>query len=284
MRGSKRQIAAHSLRTDSANHGTDVRFLRPPHPDPLPQGGEGECTKKSNMASRDEALIEELVLANRILYNQGVLDGFGHVSVRDSKNPEHFWLAKSCAPALVTKAEIFEFDRNGEPVTAKGENLYRERYIHSELYRARPDVRSVTHTHSPTLIPFANSATPLRPMAQVSGFLGAGAAVFDIRDYDDGDDMLIRNAKLGGDLATALGQGAVILMRGHGSTAVGGSIREAVWRGIYSEINARQQIQGMLLGPVHFLSLEEARHAAKVIPTDPDRAWNLWRDQALKGG
>ena len=227
----------------------------------------------------DSGLVEDVVVANRILYQQGVVDGFGHVSVRHAKN--RFLMSRSLAPALVTADDILEFDLDANPIDKRDHKLYLERFIHSEIYRARPDVRSVIHSHSPTVVPFGVSATPLRPLAQVSGFLGLGVPVFEIRKFDHGPDLLISDAALGKALAQVLGDKAVVLMRGHGSTAVGNSLRQAVWRAIYTEVNAGQQVVAMQLGPVVYLNPEEARYAADHVPQDPDRAWDLWKRKAL---
>jgi ribulose-5-phosphate 4-epimerase/fuculose-1-phosphate aldolase len=130
----------------------------------------------------DPALIDDLVAANRILYDQGVVDGFGHVSVRHDKNPEHFLLARSVAPGLVTTTDIMEFDRDGNAVDPQGRAVYLERYIHSEIYEAHPEVKAVVHSHSPAVIPFGVTSVPLRPIFHLSSFLGGGAPVFEIRE------------------------------------------------------------------------------------------------------
>ncbi len=188
----------------------------------------------SSIGSVDPALITDLVYANRILYDQGVLDGFGHVSVRNPNNPSHFFLSRSMAPALVTANDIVEYDAQGEPVKPGSPNGYLERYIHAAVYRARPDVISVVHSHSAAILPFGLTGTPLRPVYHMSGFLGSGVPVFDIREAEGQTDMLISSNKLGDDLAKVLGDHVVVLMRGHGSVAVGKSIQEAVVpRGLY---------------------------------------------------
>src|SRR5579872_1521235 len=150
----------------------------------------------------DPALIDDLVAANRILHNEGVVDGFGHVSVRHDRHPEHFLLARSMAPGLVTTADIMEFDRDGEPVDGEDRTPYLERFIHSEIYRTRPEVRSVVHSHSPSVIPFGVVARRLQPIYHMSSFLGSGVPVFEIRDTGGpATDMLIRNPALGAALA-----------------------------------------------------------------------------------
>jgi ribulose-5-phosphate 4-epimerase/fuculose-1-phosphate aldolase len=228
-------------------------------------------------AALDPQLIDDLVSANHILYDHGVLDAYGHVSARDPRNPDRYWLSRSMAPALVTPEDLLEFDLASNPIDRQGRKIYLERFIHGEIYRARPDVTAVLHNHSPSLIPFCNSTVPLRPMMQTAGFLGAGAPVFDLRTVDDGPDMLIRTPAQAASLAGALGSHAIVLIRGHGAVVVGNSIRQVVWRGIHSETNAKQQLEAARLGPIQFLSLAEAEHAAKTVPNDAERAWQLWK-------
>jgi len=232
----------------------------------------------------DPKLIEDLVYANRILYDQGVVDAFGHVSARDDKDPNRFLLARSVAPALVTKSDILEFDRNGEPIDARGRAVYLERFIHAAIYRARPDVKAIVHSHSPAVIPFGVTGTILRPIYHMSAFLGAGAPVFEIRNDAGMTNMLITNNKLGDALAKSLGDGTVVLMRGHGSVAVGDSILQVVHRAIYTEVNARLQAEAARLGPINFLTPEEAAKADA--QTDSmasiSRPWELWKSRIGK--
>jgi HCOMODA/2-hydroxy-3-carboxy-muconic semialdehyde decarboxylase len=211
----------------------------------------------------DPALVEELVAANRILFRQGVVDGFGHVSVRDGRRGDRFLLARSMAPALVTAADVMTFDLAGEPVLPAGSAVYAERFIHSEIYRARADVHAVVHSHSPAVIPFGVvSSAPLRAIYHMGGFLGRSVPIFDIRSA----------------------AGPVVLMRGHGATAVAGDLRQAVYRAIYTEMNARLQMEAMRLGPVVYLSDEEAENAAATNARQVDRAWELWKMAACGAG
>jgi HCOMODA/2-hydroxy-3-carboxy-muconic semialdehyde decarboxylase len=227
-------------------------------------------------------LVEDLVYANHILYDQGVVDGFGHVSARSDKDPSRFLLSRSTAPALVTSADILEFDLNGEPVDAHGSAVFLERYIHAAIYRARPDVKAIVHSHSPAVIPFGITGTTLRPVYHVSSFLGAGAPIFEIREAGGATDMLIRDNKLADALAKTLGDHAVVLMRGHGFVAAGDSVPQAVFRAIYTEVNARIQAEASRLGPVNFLTPEEAAKAAATLETQMPRAWELWKAHAGK--
>ena len=225
----------------------------------------------------DPQLIAKVALANRILYDQGVVDGFGHVSVRHDRSPAHFLLARNMAPGLVASEDILTFDHDGNALDAGGRRLYLERFIHAEIYRARPDVQAVVHSHSPSVIPFAATRTPLRPIYHMSGFLGAGSAIFEIRDVAGDTDLLIRDPALGRALASALGTHSAILMRGHGSTVVGTSLEQAVYRAIYAETNARLQSQAVALGEVTYLNEVEAAKAAATNDTQIARAWELWQ-------
>lgn len=231
-------------------------------------------------------LIEDLVAANRILYDQGVVDGFGHVSVRHDKNGEHFLLARSMAPGLVTAADIVEHDREGEAVAPERRVLYLERYIHSEIYKAHPQVQAVVHSHSPAVIPFGVTKARLQPIFHLSSFLAEGAPVFEIRDAGGpATDMLIRTPSLGAALAAALGGAPVALMRGHGDVVVGRSLREVVFRAIYTEVNARLEAEALRLagGDVVFLNDEEAANATQTNAGVISRAWELWKAESLAG-
>ena len=229
-------------------------------------------------AKYDPALAEKLALANRILYDQNVVDGFGHISVRHDKSPEHFLLSSNRAPGLVNASDILTYDFNGDLTEPSDKRSYLERFIHAEIYRARPDVMSVVHSHSQSVIPFGATGQRLRPIFHMSGFLGSGSALFEIRDTAGNTDMLIRDMGLGKALAQSLGQHNCVLMRGHGSTTVGSSIEVAVYRAIYAEINAKLQIQAAALGPINFLTEEEAALAAATTEGQVVRAWDLWRD------
>jgi ribulose-5-phosphate 4-epimerase/fuculose-1-phosphate aldolase len=232
----------------------------------------------------DPALVEDLVAANRILFDQGVVDGFGHVSVRHDKRPEHFLLARSMAPGLVAAADIMEFDREGQAVDPQGRTPYLERFIHSEIYKAHPQVTAVVHSHSPAVIPFGVVATPLRPIYHMGGFLGSHVPIFEIRDTGGpATDMLVRDPALGAALAKTLGDSAVALLRGHGNVVVGGSIREVVFRAVYTEINARLASDALRLGQGQavFLNDAEAAAATETNRAQIGRAWDLWKAQAL---
>lgn len=223
--------------------------------------------------------IRELVDANHILFDQGVVDGFGHVSVRHPERPDRFLLSRSMAPALVTEKDVLEFDLDGNPVVPNGPAPYLERFIHGEIYRKRTDVNSVVHSHSPSVVPFSVvPAAKLRPVCHMCGFLSEkGTPIFEIRDFAGrGSDLLITSGKLGAALADSLGEGPAVLMRGHGSTVVGSTLRQTVFRAVYTEIGAKLQMEAMKLGPVTYLTEEETVGTTRTISTQYDRSWFLW--------
>jgi len=234
----------------------------------------------------EATVLDELVAANRILFHQGVVDGFGHVSLRHPADPGRFLLSRSMAPALVQPSDILAFDLDGKALGDDARPPYLERFIHAEIYRARPDVGAVVHSHSPSMIPFgATRGMALRPICHMSGFLAPAAPVFEIRDHaGEASDLLIRDGALGRALAGALAGHAVVLMRGHGSTVVGRTLRQAVFRAIYAEVNARLQSEAMRLGAPIFLTDGEARRASATNDGQIDRAWELWRLQAARHG
>jgi ribulose-5-phosphate 4-epimerase/fuculose-1-phosphate aldolase len=232
--------------------------------------------------ANDPKLIEDLVYANRILYQQQVLDGFGHVSVRSDKNPDHFLMAHSMAPGLVTAKDIMEWDREGEAVDARGRNGYTERYIHAAIYRARPDVKAIVHSHSPDVIPYSITGVTLRPTFHNPAFLRLGAPIFNSQKEFGDTDMLIRDNKIGDALAKVLGNAGVALIRGHGFVAVGPSAQVVVYRAIYTQVNARVQSEAMKLGTPRFLSPGEAEKAQAVTEGTSGRPWELWKAQVGK--
>jgi ribulose-5-phosphate 4-epimerase/fuculose-1-phosphate aldolase len=226
-------------------------------------------------------LIEDLVAASRVLAMHEVLDAYGHVSARSDRRPERFIMSRSLAPALVTAADLMELDADSEPLRDKRKGFL-ERYIHGEIYRARPEVMAVVHSHSASVIPFGVSRTRLRPVYHMGSFLWSGAPVFEIRKEREANDLLIRDRPLGKALAGSLGACTCVLMRGHGMTVVGDSVPEAVFRAIYTEMNARLQLQAMRLeGPIEFLSDEEGRRSTAANRGTLERPWELWKKQAL---
>ena len=232
--------------------------------------------------SASRALIEDLVAASRILARHEVLDAYGHVSARSDKNPEQFIMSRSLAPALVTAKDLMEHDAESEPVKDKRKGFL-ERYIHGEIYRARPEVMAVVHSHSPSVIPFGVTRSKLRPVDHMGSFLWSGTPVFDIRKVREENDLLIRDRPLGKALAGTLAGCNCVLMRGHGMTVIGDSVPEAVFRAIYTEMNARLQLQATQLeGPIEFLSDEEGRRSTASNRGTLERPWELWKKEALR--
>lgn len=228
------------------------------------------------MKPADPTLVERLVFANRILYDQGVVDGLGHVSVRHDSQPGVFLLSCNRAPGLVRRSDIVGYDYDGNAVSETTQRPYLERFIHGEIYRARPDVVAVVHSHSPSVIPFGVTQRKLRPIFHMAGFLGAGSAHFEIRETGGNTDMLIRSCALGKALAASLGAHSCVLMRGHGSTVVGTSLEQAVFRAIYAEVNAKLQLHAHGLGDVMFLNEVEAQLASDMNDGQIARSWMLW--------
>lgn len=229
-------------------------------------------------------VLDDLVTANRILAMEGVLDGYGHVSVRAEGRIGHFVMSRSLAPQLVTLDDLMEHGPDSEPVadTRRG---YLERFLHGEIYRTRPDVMAVVHSHADSVVPFGVTRGGLRPVYHMASFLWSGAPVFDIRKLREDNDLLIRDRESGQALAATLGSCACVLMRGHGMTVVGDSIPEAVFRAIYTMTNARLQLQaGQLGGPIEFLSDTEGRLATATNRSTIERPWALWKAKVAKAG
>jgi ribulose-5-phosphate 4-epimerase/fuculose-1-phosphate aldolase len=228
----------------------------------------------------DPAIIEDLVAANRILADQGVLDGYGHVTIRHPSAPDRYFLSRSKAPAIITAADIMEYDLDSNPVDQAGRLMYIERFIHGEIYKARPDVNAIVHSHSPTVIPFSVSTVKLKPICHMSAFLKHDVPNFEIRDCDGMTDLLIRNAKHGSGLAQTLGADNVALMRGHGNVCVGPNVMTAVYRAVYTEVNARLQAQAIALGgPIKFLEPEECALITGRKDTNFQRPWAMWKSR-----
>lgn len=231
----------------------------------------------------DPQLIEDLVAANHILAAHGVLDGFGHVSVRHNLDPDHFLMSRSLAPELVIANDIMEYDLNGTAVDSQGRGSYSERFIHAAIYRARPDVMAIVHSHAPSVIPFGVSSVRLRPLYHMASFMLDGIPVFDIGDKFGITDMLVKTPERGDALAAALGDSAVVLMRGHGMTVVGPAIPFAVARSIYTEINAGLQRDAIALGgDVKYLDPAEAQARVDAGENEGyERPWQLWKREVM---
>ena len=230
----------------------------------------------------DDKLIADLAAASRILAAQGVVDGFGHVSLRHPQAPDRYFMARAIAPALVTPADIIEYDLDSNPCNANGRGSFLERFIHGAIYKARPDILSVVHSHSPSVIPFGLVDVPMRAMFHNAAFLAAGVPVFDIREKFGATDMLVGNGVKGVALAEVMGRKDIVLMRAHGSVACGPTLQAAVFRAVYTEVNARVQHWTQALGgvaPIAALDAEEGRLADVPNQTAGLRAWDLWRTQ-----
>jgi ribulose-5-phosphate 4-epimerase/fuculose-1-phosphate aldolase len=227
--------------------------------------------------------LRDLAAAYRILAEHGVIDAYGHVSVRSPRNPQRYFLARSVAPELVQVEDLLEYDLDSNPLDARGRESVLERFIHGEIYRARPEVTCVVHNHSPSVVPFSVTGVPMKALYHMAAFIGDGLPNFEIRDVKQGSDLLIRDSFLGAALAKTLAARPAALMRGHGSVVVGESLPRAVGRSIYLEQSARMQMQALLLaGPGGRITyLDAAEVHASVSRQDYVRAWPLWRDKAL---
>jgi ribulose-5-phosphate 4-epimerase/fuculose-1-phosphate aldolase len=251
--------------------------------------GAGKSASKGKTAATAnatfKAVVDDLVTGNRILYNEDIVDGYGHISARDPRDPNRFLLSRARAPGLVVAADIMEFGMDGEPVKDTGTPIYSERFIHSEIYKARPDVNSVVHTHSPTVVPFSVTNEPLLPIR--AGFFYPEVPVFDTRDAAGWTDLLISNQMLGKALAEKLGKNSVVLLRGHGNAVVAPDVRVAVYRAIYTEANAKLLLQAKMLGgPIKYLAPEEAAlmNTSRILKRPghgSDRIWELLKSEAM---
>jgi len=221
-------------------------------------------------------LIDSLIVAHRILVDQGVLDAFGHISVRDQENPARFLLARAAPPSTVAASDMISFGLDGQPLTVTDTPLFVERFIHSEIYRARADVNAICHHHAPSLMPFCITSRPLVPVSQAGAFMGAQVPLWDSATEFSDTAMLVSDSAQASSLARALGENALVLMRGHGVTVVGSSIKELVFRSVYSRREADHLQAASSFGPVHPLSkgeIEKARHVRTPIL---DRCWVHW--------
>jgi len=231
------------------------------------------------------SIIADLAAASRILATHGVVDAFGHVSLRHPEVPGRYLMARSVAPALVTPDDIMEYDLDSNPINANGRSSFLERFIHGEIYKARPDIQSIVHSHSPSVIPFGLVHVPVKAMFHNAAFIAAGVPVFDIREKFGATDMLVGNREKGLALASVLGSKDVVLMRAHGSVACGPTLEAAVFRAVYTEVNARIQHWTTALAArasdaaIAALDPEEGRLADVINQTAAVRAWDLWRSQ-----
>jgi ribulose-5-phosphate 4-epimerase/fuculose-1-phosphate aldolase len=236
------------------------------------------------MSSLD-IVIQDLVIANRILAKEDVVDAYGHISIRHPDKPQHFFIARSRAPELVERGDIVELGLDGQPVRDESRALYLERFIHAAIYELRPDVQAVVHAHAEDILPFGIAgATPLRPVIHSGSFIGALVPVWDIAEKFGDTDLLVRNMDQGRDLARCLATNNVALMRGHGFASAGRSLIEVVRLSVYLPRNARALLRGKQLGgEIKYLSPGEiAARAAGYSPysTETWRAWEYWANKA----
>ena len=229
--------------------------------------------------------LELLVTANRILAREGVVDAYGHVSIRHPERPDRYILSQSRAPDLVELSDLMEYTLAGDPVDQQGRSMYTERPIHGGIYQAREDVMAIVHNHSPTVIPFSVTDTPLRPMFHLGAIIGSELPVWDIRDNFQDTNMLVTNMEQGRDLAACLGGRRVSLMRGHGCVIAGQTIREVVMASVYLQVNAGLLLQSLQLGEVKYLSPGEIEMMSdsQMRLTGQERAWEYWANRAGRG-
>jgi len=236
------------------------------------------------MSSLD-TIIKDLVIANRILAKEDVVDAYGHVSVRNPDNPKHFFLSRSLAPELIEKEDIVELGLDGQPVKGEKRSLYLERFIHAAIYEARPDINSVVHAHAEDTLPFGiAAATKLRPVIHSGSFIGPNVPVWDIADKFGATNVLVTNMAQGRDMARALGKNSVVLMRGHGFSGAAEGLLKLVRMSVYLPRNARALMRAKMLGgKIKYLSKGEidARNKGySPYSTETWRAWEYWANKA----
>ena len=237
------------------------------------------------MSELDQAL-RDLVIGNRILAHQNVVDGYGHISIRHPSNPEHFLLSRSRSPELVVEADIMEFTLDGKVVGDDRRPPYLERFIHGGMYEARPDVNAVVHSHAEDTLAFSISDVPLQPVIHVARSMGPNVPVWDISEkFGDDTNLLVTNVEQGRDLARRVGQGSVALMRGHGFAAACGSILEVVRLSVYLPVNARVLTTAMRFGSFKPLAPGEVAGPGAFEPGSAAalRAWEYWARRAGVG-
>ena len=234
--------------------------------------------KLSSAGPVDARLIEDLVAASRILAHHGVLDAWGHVSMRHPSNPQRYLMSRARAPAMVSIEDIMEFDLDSNPVDQRDRRCFLERFIHGNAFKARPDVNAVVHSHSPTIVPFSVTEQPLRAISSVASFLACGCPVFDFHKVSRTKGLLITNNEQGAELAKVLGDKPVALMRGHGNLVVAPDIARVVHRALYTEVNAKQLATALSFGkPVKYVQPDEAQDPARL-----GDSWEVWKTQAMK--
>lgn len=225
----------------------------------------------------EQQRLADLVIANHVLVDQGVLDSYGHVTVRSLENPGHYFMSRNLAPASVTIDDIIEFDEDSAPINQAGRRIYNERYIHGEIYRARPDVMAIVHCHAPDVLAFSVTDVPLKALIHMAHFIGSEPVpVFDLESVEGpNNNMLVMTPESGAALAKKLADRSVVLMRGHGMTVIGPNVRRATYNAVYTQINARIEMEALKLGRPKFMNEFEVQRLGQI-----NRAWNDWAAQA----
>ena len=228
----------------------------------------------------EPGVLADLAAASRILVDQGVFDAAGHVSMRHPHRADRFLMARSLAPALVTAGDIIELTLDGDRCDPGAGRPFIERFLHAEIYRARPDVGAIAHGHSPSVVPFGLAPAPMLATYHNAAFLAGGVPVFDIRREFGATDIVISDPARGAALARTLADKPVALLRAHGFVAVGPSLPVAVFRAVFTEISARIQLHATALdGTLAVLDAEEGRLADAINVATVDRSWHLWKER-----
>lgn len=238
------------------------------------------------MSDSLDTLLHELAVANRIVANEGVLDAFGHVSMRHPIKPDRYFLSRSRSPELVEVADLYEYDLDSQPVKPPPLPMYSERVIHGEIYKARPDVMAVCHHHSPAMLSYCITGEKLVPVFHLGAVIGTDVPFWDQHDEFGDTNMLVQKPAEGASLARALGKGSIVLMRRHGVTVASSNLRELVFRTIYGARNAEYQTQAKVVGEITSLSPGEIEMAG-ALPKQPNtvtRAWEYWVTRLGKAG
>jgi ribulose-5-phosphate 4-epimerase/fuculose-1-phosphate aldolase len=231
--------------------------------------------------SKLDFILEEVVTANRILANEGIVDSFGHVSARHPDKPDHYLLSRARAPQRIEHDDIVEYELDGTALDERGRAPYLERFIHGAIYEARPDVQAVVHNHSPSVIPFGVTGTKLRPLLHMCACCGHEVPIWDSQDKFGDTTLLVSTMEMGRDLARHMSKSPTTLMRGHGATVVGRTVRHAVFIAVYLEVGAKLQMQAMAMGNIKFLSAGEVDQiVARVNDYTLNRAWENWARRA----
>jgi ribulose-5-phosphate 4-epimerase/fuculose-1-phosphate aldolase len=227
---------------------------------------------------------QEVAIANRILANEGIIDAFGHISMRHPTNPSRYFISRHRASELVEPSDVLEFDLDSRPVKPTSLRLYSEMVIHGEVYKSRPDVNSVCHHHAMSVLPFCATGVELVPLFHLGGTLGTKVPFWDSRDEFGDTNLLIRTPEEGASMARALGPHAMVLLRRHGATLAGGSVRECVFRSIYTTRSAELQLRAMAIGTPGPLSPGETELSGghNLGGRGVERAWEYWTIRLMK--